>query len=100
MAVSKIKSILPKGYGTPVDLSSYTGSSRYIIPSDGIVHSIARPSGNAYIAVENADGTLIAECNAFGSSGYITSSLPVFKGMKAYSQGVNTGEIKYIPYTY
>ena len=95
-----------KGYGTSVDLSSYTSSTNYYTaPSDGIVRLRANASSNNYFLqcrVANSDGsndTLFSAVSNTSASGVIC--VPIFKGQRAWITARTSAaqtEFMFIPY--
>lgn len=99
----------PVGYGTNVDITSYTSTSNmYTIPSDGIIEINCNYRAGSYIMVYifNATGTnssaLVQQsAAAAGDQGNSYAQCPVFKGQRVYVQTSNTYSYAYFkPFIY
>lgn len=90
------------GYGTRVDISSYTSANMYTIPSDGIIQAVCTYRANSYIIVYREDGIVLIEqaTPSSGLQGDVVASAPVYKGMKVYTVMSSTYSHAYFwPYT-
>lgn len=90
------------GYGTSVDISSYTSSNMYTIPSDGIIQAVCTYRASSYIMVIRSDGMVLVEqaTPSSGLQGNLVVSIPVYKSMKVYVTRSSTYSYAfYYPYT-
>lgn len=77
----------PTGFGTAVNISSYTSSNKYTAPSDGIVTANLYFGNSNSIAV-NVSGVEVIRLSNNNGAPNLTSSLaaafPVYKGQQIY----------------
>lgn len=81
---TKLSTGLPTGYGTAVDISSYTSSSNtYTVPNNGFVRLEGNYRNGSYIMLY-VDGTIFGEATGANTGANIVISIPVFKGQSLY----------------
>lgn len=91
-----------KGYGTTVDITSYTSSSPYEVPSDGVFQIHCTYRQNNYIQ-GYVDGVCLIQVSTTGTTGMcgnVLQCIPVFKGQKIYAvKSSNYSYANFIPFT-
>lgn len=81
---TKLSTGLPTGYGTAVDISSYTSSSNtYTVPNNGFVRLEGNYRSGSYIMLY-VNGTAFGEATGANTGANIVISIPVFKGQSLY----------------
>lgn len=84
-----------KNYGTTVDLTSYTSTNQYTVPSDGHVCANCYGANYGIIAINGA--TILGAAQNVGTQLCFTTF--VKKGMRLYTSGVTgTPSLKYYPF--
>ena len=78
------------GYGSSVNLNSYTGSNRYTIPSDGVVEAYVGWEGNQYMYVMVDGGPTARASTGSNNKGGNSTFLPVFKVQRVHVEYIGS----------
>lgn len=90
------------GYGTKVDITSYTSGNPYTVPSDGLFQIYCTYRQNSYVQ-GYVDGELVFQADtpsSQGMAGNVLQCVPVFKGQQIYAvKSSNYSYAYFIPFT-
>lgn len=90
------------GYGTAVDITSYTSGNPYTVPSDGLFQAWCTYRQSNYVQAY-VNGEVVMQVSTTGNTGMVGNILqcvPVFKGQKIYAvKSSNYSSAYFIPFT-